>query len=356
MMKHFALLAAISSLYLLAGCRLIPQVAEEPLTEPVDPATDSLTEPVDPEPNPDPIAVEWPTVTQSLLYMSARPEWNISFLRSTSRGLLIGEYDNNSRKDSRIVLTLPKAPWSLPDGGWETLQQPVQIGDVLYAPTEIGPDRIVWLNESTGLWGTGHKRTHPYCLNGMVYNGRPVLFSWSRHSDDKLSVMQYADTGEVFGKVALNGVVVSSIQIAPDNAILCIDGERSCTMKGVNLGGRMKVVTKWDGKYYGGTSDGDIWRFREDGTGWEPFGHEQTGGPIYCMIPHGGYLWFTTSTPARLGVVRPDGAMKILSTGEQHGYGWFGPQVVEHEGMIYWGAKKFEGSSWRLAIWLIDIG
>jgi hypothetical protein len=340
------LLAALPLIALLCGCAELPGTPHPvPEEEPTSiERAGSKQE-----------ATRWPSVDISLLYMSNRPGWNISFLRSTSRGILVGEYDSKSRKDSRIVLTLPTASWKLPVGKWETLQMPVQVGDRLYVPTEIGPDKILYIDEATGTYGTGHKRAEPYCLNGMVFNGRPVLFSWRQHAHSKMSVMQYADTGEVFHTLHHPGLVVSSIQIAPDNAILCIDGEWSCDMKGNDFGGRMKIVTEWNGRIYGGTSDGQIWRFRSDQTGWEPFGQSSVKGPIYSLCPFGGYLWFTTSNPAGLGVARPDGELKIVTKGDAMDYGWFGPQVCEHEGVIYWSAKRKEGRSWRSGVWRVVV-
>jgi len=283
------------------------------------------------KPEPPPVTPPPATWRKTKIYESPR-KLKIAALIDTPRGMIATEYDTFSRKRS-VLRLLADLKHALHDGREETIQAPVESGDLLIFPTERHKEGLIVLDRLTLRKLKGITPKHEICIAGGTWNDRPVVASNAYPNGNP--VMQDALSGAVLKVLSVRGNVTS------------ISGEM-CTVRTVGNGDngllnwrsglfepmKCTVLRTWWGSQYVGTSDRKIVMI----NGAHNIRREiPVGGPVYSMFATVKYLFFTVSKPNRLYAMDITGNVNLVMLGLQADLGWFGlPITTDAAGRVCW--------------------
>jgi outer membrane protein assembly factor BamB len=311
---------------------------------PVPPAPPAVTN-VPPQPPPPVPPSEWPQVSfDHRIYTSSKAGWNVSFIHAG----FVAEYDNASRKNSRIVTIADgRSVWSCDS---ETLQAPT-LGFTAAEKGSKGAPRFV----GSGCQ-QGHKTARKISLCTALLDGRAVVFHADQNRGAK-SAYDDCETGKRLGELHLTGAVIAAVPF--EGVLLCaLDGgaKMTCvTTDGREFPAAARCLWKAaDGRILAGCQDG---RIRELRAGkWADVTTTPLGGRVMDVRDAGGYLFATTDKGA-VYAVRADGAAKqVLAGAVDYGGGsWFGPRFGIHDGALCVARKVKDGSKWRCVIERMEI-
>lgn len=289
-----------------------------------------------------PPSAEWPQVKFQRIYTSSKSGWNISF----HGGGYVAEYDNASRKNSRIVTLAGASVWTCDS---ETLQAPT-LGFCAAEKGSKGAPRFV----GSGCQ-QGHKTARKISICTGLLNGRAVVFHSDQNSGAK-SAYDDCETGARVGELHLTGAVISAVPF--EGGLLCaLDGGAKMTV--VTTDGREFPVAArclWKqagGRILAGCQDGRVRELR-DGK-WIDRTTASLGGRVMDVRDVHGYVYATTDKGA-VWCVRADGAARQVLAGEiDYGGGsWFGPRFGVNDGLCV-ARKVRDGSGWRCVVERMEV-
>jgi len=271
-------------------------------------------------------------------------EWNISFHESG----VVGEYDNKSRRNSRLVaLGEPKRNLYDDDGNvdGETIQAPTR-GYCAQEKGSKGAPKLV-----NGKWVAGHKTSRKISLCTALLNGRPVVFHGNQ---DEASFSAYDDpsTGQRIGELHQTGQVLAAVPY--DGGLLCVlQGGKVPTV--VTTDGREYALDAWclslsdTDRIIAGGDDGHVHELVRGA--WTNATLMPLGKRVMSVAWQGPYIWATTQA-GDVWCILSDGQARRMTAGEVN-YGdrsWFGPRFGWHSGQLHVARKVKDGSSWRCVI------
>ena len=310
---------------------------------PVDPVK---PDPVKPD---DPVIVppdSFPSVTFTEVHKTRDREWNISFHGAG----IVGEYDNKSRKNARLVKLGTKT--DLIAKNWETLQAPTEGGGpTKYCAAEKGSNGAPVINYDGSVF-IGRKPRHEISLCTGVINGRSVTFS-SDQKKEARSDWEDSATGVRLGTLHLSGAVIAAVPYAM--GLLCVlqGGERATivTTTGAEFPLNAWCLVRSDlGRIFAGGNDGHVYELVSGEWGKQTT--TPLGGCVMSIECDGPYLWAATSK-GDLWCILMDGRAQRVREGDVDygGNSWFGPKIKAREFSV----KIPDGNSWRCVILRLEV-